>query len=101
MIRIVDCGASGTTKTFGTPDNLLIDRDIYRRLQKAVAVPIGLAPEDTNNSLTYFFEEMQKIQDGILTNTSAVKADEFFGSLGLTQYYPHQDNTYTGDLNGS
>ena len=100
MIRIVDSGASGNTKTFGTPGNLLIDRDIYRRLQKAVAIPIGLAPEDSNNSLTYFFEEMQKIQDGTLTNASAVSVDEFFGSLGMTQYYPHQDNTYTGDLNG-
>ena len=101
MIRIVDCGASGTTKTFGTPDNLLIDRDIYRRLQKAVAVPIGLAPEDTNNSLTYFFFDLTKISTGNKSNLAAVKADEFFGSLGLTQYYPHQDNTYTGDLNGS
>ena len=101
MIRIVDVASSGNAKTFGTSTNLLIDRDIYRRLQQVVAVPISLTPEDTNNSLTYFFEEMQKIQDGILTNTSAVKADEFFGSLGLTQYYPHQDNTYTGDLNGS
>ena len=101
MIRIVDCGASGTTKTFGTPDNLLIDRDIYRRLQKAVAVPIGLAPEDTKNALTYFFEEMTKISTGNKSNLAAVKVDEFFGSLGLTQYYPHQDNTYTGDLNGS
>lgn len=100
MIRIVDCGASGNSKTFGTPDNLLIDRDIYRRLQKTIAIPIGLASEDTNNSLTYFFEEMQKINDGVLTNVSAVSVDEFFGSLGLTQYYPHQDNTYTGDLNG-
>lgn len=100
MIRIVDVASSGNTKTFGTPDNLLIDRDIYRRLQKAVAIPIGLAPEDSNNSLTYFFEEMQKIQDGTLTNTSAIAVDEFFGSLGVTQYYPHQDNTYTGDLNG-
>lgn len=100
MIRIVDCGASGNTKTFGTPDNLLIDRDIYRRLQKSVAVPIGLAPEDSNNSLVYFFEEMQKINDGVLTNYSAIAVDEFFGSLGVTQYYPHQDNTYIGDLNG-
>ena len=100
MIRIVDCGASGNSKTFGTSTNLLIDRDIYRRLQKVVAVPIGLAPEDTNNSLTYFFEEMQKIDDGVATNVSAVSIDEFFGSLGMTQYYPHQDNTYTGDLNG-
>ena len=101
MIRIVDVASSGNAKTFGTSPNLLIDRDIYRRLQKVVAVPIGLAPEDTNNSLTYFFEEMQKIQDGILTNVSAVSVDEFFGSLGMTQYYPHRDNTYTGDLNGS
>ena len=101
MIRIVDCGASGNSKTFGTKYDLLIDRDIYRRLQKAVAVPIGLAPEDTNNSLTYFFEEMNKISIGNKSNLSAVKADEFFGSLGLTQYYPHPDNTYTGDLNGS
>ena len=100
MIRIVDVASSGNAKTFGTSTNLLIDRDIYRRLQKVVAVPIGLAPEDTNNSLTYFFEEMQKIQDSILTNTSAVSVDEFFGSLGMTQYYPHKDNIYTGDLNG-
>ena len=101
MIRIVDCGASGNAKTFGTPDNLLIDRDIYRRLQKAVVFPIGSASEDTNSSLVHFFEEMTKISIGNKSNLAAVKADEFFGSLGLTQYYPHQDNTYTGDLNGS
>ena len=101
MIRIVDCGASGNPKTFGTPDNLLIDRDIYRRLQKAVVFPIGSASEDTNSSLVHFFEEMTKISTGNKSNLAAVKADEFFGSLGLTQYYPHQDNTYTGDLNGS
>ncbi len=99
MIRIVDIGASGTSKSFGTPDNLLIDRDIYRRLQKAPAVFIGLASEDTHLSLVYFFEEMLKISDGDSTNLSAVAIDEFFGSLGMTQYYPHQDNTYTGDLN--
>ena len=101
MIRIVDVASSGNAKTFGTPGNLLIDRDIYRRLQIVVAVPIGSAPEDTNSSLTYFFKEMTKISIGNKSNLSAVKADEFFGSLGLTQYYPHQDNTYTGDLNGS
>lgn len=100
MIRIVDVASSGNSKTFGTPENILLDRDIYRRLQKVVAVPIGLAPEDTNNSLTYFFEEMQKIQDGVATNASAISVDEFFCSLGMTQYYPHRDNTYTGDLNG-
>lgn len=100
MIRIVDVASSGNAKTFGTSTNLLIDRDIYRRLQKVVAVPIGLAPEDTNNSLTYFFEEMQKIQDGVLINSATASVDEFFGSLGMTQYYPHRDNTYTGDLNG-
>ena len=101
MIRIVDVASSGNAKTFGTPENLLIDRDIYRRLQIVVAVPIGSAPEDTNSSLTYFFKEMTKISTGNKSNLSAVKVDEFFGSLGLTQYYPHQDNTYTGDLNGS
>ena len=100
MIRIVDVASSGNAKTFGTSANLLIDRDIYRRLQKVQAVLIGSAPEDTNNSLTYFFEEMQKIQDGVFTNSAAVSVDEFFGSLGMTQYYPHRDNTYTGDLNG-
>ena len=100
MIRIVDVASSGNAKTFGNSANLLIDRDIYRRLQEVQVVPIGSAPEDTNNSLTYFFEEMQEIQDGTLTNASAVSVDEFFGSLGMTQYYPHQDNTYTGDLNG-
>jgi len=100
MIRIVDCASSGNPKTFGIPTNLLIDRDIYRRLQKVVAVLIGSSPEDTNNSLSYFFEEMQKIQDGVATNVSAVSVDDFFGSLGITQYYPHQDNTYTGELNG-
>ena len=98
MIRIVDCGASGNSKTFGTPDNLLIDRDIYRRLQKTIVMPIGSTSEDNNLSLVYFFEEMQKISDGVLTNESAIKVDEFFGSLGVTQYYPHQDNSYTGDL---
>ena len=101
MIRIVDCGASGNSKTFGTKYDLSIDRDIYRRLQKTIVMPIGSTSEDNNLSLVYFFEEMQKISDGILSNASAIAIDEFFGSLGLTQYYPHQDNTYTGDLNGS
>ena len=100
MIRIVDVASSGNAKTFGTLTNLLIDRDIYRRLQKVVVVPIGLASEDANSSLVYFFKEMEKINDCVLTNASAVSVDEFFGSLGLTQYYPHQDNTYIGDLNG-
>ena len=46
-------------------------------------------------------QRLSKIKvDGVLTNSAAVSVDEFFGSLGMTQYYPHRDNTYTGDLNG-
>ena len=51
--------------------------------------------------LDVIVESNSIFDDGVTTNASAVSVDEFFGSLGLTQYYPHQDNTYTGDLNGS
>ena len=100
MIRIVDVASSGNSKTFGTPENILLDRDIYRRLQQTEVSLLGNANEDTKSSLVYFISEMEKINSGDLTNLSAVAVDEFLSTLGMTQYYPHRDNTYTGDLNG-
>ena len=100
MIRIVDVASSGNSKTFGTPENILLDRDIYRRLQQTEVSLLGNANEDTKLSLVYFISEMEKINSGDLTNLSAVAVDEFLSTLGMTQYYPHRDNTYTGDLNG-
>jgi mRNA degradation ribonuclease J1/J2 len=100
MISIIDVGSSGNSNTFGSINNLQIDRDIYRRLQKVKAILIGYASEDSNTSITYFIEEMEKIQLGNKSNAIAVEVDNFFGSLGITQYYPHMDNTYTGELNG-
>lgn len=100
MIRIVDVASSGNAKTFGTPENILLDRDIYRRLQQVEVSLLGSANEDTKFSLVYFISEMEKINSGDLTNLSAVAVDEFLSTLGITQYYPHRDNTYTGDLNG-
>ena len=35
MIRIVDSGASGNSKTFGDAQNISIDRNIYKRLQES------------------------------------------------------------------
>ncbi len=100
MIRIVDVASSGNSKTFGTPENILLDRDIYRRLQQTEVSLLGNANEDTKSSLVYFISEMEKINSGDLTNLSAVAVDEFLSTLGMTQYYPHRDNTYIGDLNG-
>lgn len=100
MIRIVDVASSGNSKTFGTPENILLDRDIYRRLQQTEVSLLGNANEDTKLSLVYFISEMEKINSGDLTNLSAVAVDEFLSTLGMTQYYPHRDNTYIGDLNG-
>ena len=100
MIRIVDSGASGNAKTFGDSQNISLDRNIYKRLQESNFVSFGLAKEDKTPSMLYFIQEMEKISSGDLTNLSAVAVDNFLSTLGVTQYYPHKDNTYKGELNG-
>ena len=100
MISIVNLSLSGCPKTFGTPEHLVVDRNIYRVLQRAVSVPIEIIGEDINGSLGYFFEEMQKISNGVEVDSASKSLDNFFGSLGVTQYYPHKDNIYKGELNG-
>ena len=100
MIRIIDSSLSCDIGAFGTPEHLIVDRRIYRVLQRAVYIPIEKDGEDISGTLGYFFEEMQKISDGIEVDISSTSLDNFFGSLGVTQYYPHKDNTYKGELNG-
>ena len=100
MIRIVDSGASGNAKTFGDSQNISLDRNIYKRLQESNFVSLGLAKEDKTPSMLYFIQEMEKINNGELGNDAALYVDNFLSTLGVTQYYPHKDNTYKGELNG-
>ena len=77
-----------------------LDRNIYKRLQESNFVSFGLAKEDKTPSMLYFIQEMEKINNGELSNDAALYVDNFLSTLGVTQYYPHKDNTYKGELNG-
>jgi hypothetical protein len=77
-------------------DLLYMSRDVYLRLQNHI-VDYDINLNDI--FFSFFCEEMQKIQDGNSSNESASKLDDFLGSLGVSQIYPHKDNTY-GELNG-
>ena len=50
--------------------------------------------------MLYFIQEMEKINNGEFSNDAALYVDNFLSTLGVTQYYPHKDNTYKGELNG-
>jgi hypothetical protein len=95
MIRIIDNGSSHGDVGFGDIGLTTIDRAIYNRLQTAQIIPLGTGPKDNIPPISTFIASMENIQAG--SNFSDVDkiVDEFFGSLGVTQYYPHPDNTFT------
>ena len=72
-----------------------IDRQIYKRLQTVELFPLGSLPSDLVYPIKHFTDTFNGIQAGTIA-TNAV--DTFLGSLGVTQYYPHKDNIYKGDL---
>jgi hypothetical protein len=90
MIKIVDSSADGS------PDyNKEIDRQIYKRLQTVELFPLGSLPSDLVNPIKHFTDTFNGIQAGTIATN---EADMLLGSLGITQYYPHRDNIYKGDL---
>lgn len=90
MIRIIDKGQE-CNSSFGSGSIVTLDRDIYRRLNTVPNKLIGDLPDDSRRPMSFFYEEMEKINSGNLSNTKAVEADEFLGSLGVTLEYPHKD----------
>ena len=100
-MRVVDAGSSSGDKIFGTIGNISIPREVYNRLQLVPMFQIGSLVDDSKLPLKAFFDAMNNIQEGTNTDVLAEQVNVFLGSLGLTQYYPHPDNTYAGDLNGS
>lgn len=89
-MKIVDSSADGS------PDyNKEIDRQIYKRLQTVELFPLGSLPSDLVNPIKHFTDTFNGIQAGTIATN---EADMLLGSLGITQYYPHRDNIYKGDL---
>ena len=90
MIKIVD------SSTDGKPDyNKEIDRQIYKRLQTVQLFPLGSLPADSLNPIKHFCDTFNGIQATTIVDNDA---NAFLGSLGVTQYYPHRDNLYKGEL---
>lgn len=90
MIKIVDSSVDGS------PDySKEIDRQIYKRLQSVELHPLGSLPSDLVYPIKHFTDTFNGIQAGTIATNSV---DTFIGSLGITQYYPHKDNIYKGDL---
>lgn len=75
--------------------NESIDRQIYLRLQLIPIHPLGTLVSDSLNPIKDFMDTFNAIQAGTLPTNNA---NLLLGSLGVTQYYPHRDNTYLGVL---
>lgn len=75
-----------------------IDREIYNRLQLVPLAPLGSLPKDKVAPIKDYIDQMEKIQADTQTNQAAIRIDTFVGSLGVSQYYPHPDNIFKGDL---
>lgn len=98
-ILIVDKGRAYTAKSVKwTGTFLTLDRIIYLRLQSIEIAPLGSLPQDLVNPLKDFIAQFNAITNGETVSNEYSNADVFLGSLGITQYYPHSDNTYKGEL---
>ena len=98
MIKIIDSGASRNDYGFGTKGVTTIDRAIYNRLQSVSMVPLGTDSKDNVPPISTFIRRMEELNNNGSTTDADIAVDDFFGSLGVTQYYPHPDNTYKGVL---
>lgn len=100
-VRITDGGVTFSVNGFNDTTITNIDRAIYNRLQMAEVVPLGSHSKDLIPPISTYIARMEII-NGSATSASATAvdllADDFFGSLGKTQYYPHPDNKYKGEL---
>ena len=98
MIKIIDSGASRNDYGFGSEGVTTIDRAIYNRLQSISMIPLGTDSKDNVPPISTFIARMEEFyDDGEPTAVDNV-VNDFFGSLGVTQYYPHPDNMYKGEL---
>lgn len=98
-ILIVDRGrAYNPTSIKWTGAFLTLDRLIYLRLQNVDEHPIGTLPQDSTYPLKDFFDSFNTLSAGLPISDEYSNADIFLGSLGITQYYPHSDNIYKGEL---
>lgn len=94
IVSIIESQTYATKDIFSYNKSVLnIHRDLYRNLQFH---PVAGAENFNDSAFAYFGEEMQKIQDNLSPSTAAIALDEFLGSLGVTEIYPHRDNTFTG-----
>ena len=97
-MRVVDAGSSSGDKIFGTIGNISIPREVYNRLQLVPMFQIGSLVDDSKLPLKAFFDAMNNIQDNTNSNALAEQVNVFLGSIGVSTYYPHPDNTYKGEL---
>jgi hypothetical protein len=98
MIRIIDSGSMYGNTGFGDTTITIIDRAIYNRLQTAQIIPLGTGPKDNVPPISTFIASMENIQaDSNFSDVDKI-VDEFFGSLGVSRYYPHPDNTFTEEI---
>ena len=100
--RITDGGVTFSANGFNSDAVTNIDRAIYNRLQTVQVTPLGSHPRDSKPPISDFIARMEIIHGSATSATATTldrKVDDFFGSLGKTQYYPHPDNTYKGVLN--
>lgn len=98
MIRIIDSGATFGDVGFGDTTLTTVDRAIYNRLETVQVIPLGYGSKDNIPPISTYIAAMEKIELGTNTDGAATLVDNFFGSLGATQYYPHPDNIYKGEL---
>ena len=99
MISIIDSGSSYSNLGFGSVGNTVIDRAIYLRLQRVPYSPLGSEEADSIHPISTYIASMEKFYTEPATNTAVEQeVNKFFGSLAITQYYPHPDNFYKGEL---
>ena len=101
MIRIVDTGSSYSNSGLGSLSAIMLNRKVYQRLQRVVYSPLGSESDDSIPPLSVFISEFEKFYTVPKTNTAVSnEINSFLGSLGVTQYYPHPDNTFKEPLIG-
>ena len=99
MIRIVDTGGSYSNVGQGSLSSILLNRKVYQRLDRLIYSPLGSEPDDLIPPISVFISEFEKFYTIPASNTAVSnEIDLFLGSLGVSIYYPHPDNTYKGEL---
>jgi len=99
LIRIIDTSGSYSDTGLGSLSAILLNRKVYQRLQRVVYSPLGSESDDSIPPISVFISEFEKFYSAPPTNTAVSnEINSFLGSLGVSIYYPHPDNTYKGEL---